>query len=299
MYQARAERIGFVAGEVLERQIGEVIAVWKRSFYLRMDDLRKDGGLVCVGDETIGDGPLNVVVTTPTPVDWRMHATLGQVAAVDHGRLVLDRRAVIELDGATTWTPLPIPAWSKQSVFRGLAHLDRICDARQPPRDGLGCYVWACARLLQSPDPVVAAASLPISALTQWLQSEHSVSRPAPKQIQELLGLGPGLTPSGDDLLSAVLVTLHAIGSEKFANRLWSALKDHLDRTNEISAAHLLSAARGTGGARLHSLLNAVLSGSAADITTAVAALAADEHTSNWDGLAGAAITLHAIFGAR
>jgi hypothetical protein len=60
--------------------------------------------------------------------------------------------------------------------------------------------------------------------------------------VRAVIGNGPGLTPSGDDVLVGVLLRLSVEGrSLQFAN-LGGAVRDHLNHTNHISA-HLLQLA--------------------------------------------------------
>jgi len=64
--------------------------------------------------------------------------------------------------------------------------------------------------------------------------------------VLALLGAGPGLTPSGDDLLAGVMLVLHRLQRADLSNELWQVLQPQLQyRTHAISAAHLRMAARG------------------------------------------------------
>jgi hypothetical protein len=111
-----------------------------------------------------------------------------------------------------------------------------------------------------------------------------------------LLGLGPGLTPSGDDFLAGVLALLHAIGLSDQRGRLWRVLVPALPlATGAISRVHLECAAEGRLAARQHLILNALLDGDPYALETALGLLAADSHTSSWDGLAGMVVALRAV----
>jgi len=111
---------------------------------------------------------------------------------------------------------------------------------------------------------------------------------------RELVGLGPGLTPSGDDFLGALLFVaqhLHAAYPEAFE---WKqqAIGDWLDwahpRTNSISYSILRDHASGKSVEPLHNLVGALLQGKASDEMTAhVRALLAIGSTSGWDMLLG------------
>ncbi len=69
----------------------------------------------------------------------------------------------------------------------------------------------------------------------------------AAAKLSELIGLGIGLTPSGDDFLCGVLAGLYIHGKEfsEFAYCLRDSIRKNLHRTNEISQAFLTCAMDG------------------------------------------------------
>ena len=113
--------------------------------------------------------------------------------------------------------------------------------------------------------------------------------------LQSLLGLGPGLTPSGDDFLGGAMVALACLDMITLRDALWDVLAPlAVTRTTDISRAHLAAAAEGFGSAALHALLDAVMAGDADAIPPRVATLATIGHTSGWDAMAGAITMLQA-----
>jgi hypothetical protein len=119
-----------------------------------------------------------------------------------------------------------------------------------------------------------------VEALDEWLR--HGLEIPA--AAQSLVGLGPGLTPSGDDYLGGMMVALHAVARDARAAALWRWLQPRLaGRTSAISAAHLAAAAEGEA----HEVLHRVLQNDAAP-----SLLDSVGHCSGWDALAGAAAVL-------
>jgi len=77
-----------------------------------------------------------------------------------------------------------------------------------------------------------------------------------------LVGLGPGLTPAGDDVLAGLLVTLHHLGGQD-GRALVDALRDAVmpaagERTTSLSAALLRHAARGEAAQEVVSVVDAV-----------------------------------------
>jgi hypothetical protein len=82
-------------------------------------------------------------------------------------------------------------------------------------------------------------------------------------QARRLVGLGPGLTPAGDDVLAAMILTLTAgpaAAREVAADLAAAVLPDAPSRTTALSAALLRHAARGCGLAQVVDLIDAVSS---------------------------------------
>lgn len=164
------------------------------------------------------------------------------------------------------------------------------------------------ARLWRRPQPVPAAAARPrrlpmarargmfsvahpaADALRRWLAA--GARGTAPRALGNIIGMGPGLTPAGDDFVGGALIALRATHRHACAARLgdW-AMRRAARHTNRISRAHLACAAQGEGGSALHALLNALIAGRK-DISTEIAAIDAVGHSSGWDAAAGAALVL-------
>ena len=107
-----------------------------------------------------------------------------------------------------------------------------------------------------------------------------------------LLGLGPGLTPSGDDYVGgAFFARARVAGGDARAHwaRAAAAVRAHAPgRTHPISAALLGDLLDGDGPAPLHDLVGALARG--APVAAALAAarrLVRLGHSSGWDMLAG------------
>jgi hypothetical protein len=143
------------------------------------------------------------------------------------------------------------------------------------PREGLGGLV------LDAHNSLSGHAQPALEALERWL-----VGNALDDEAQALVGLGPGLTPSGDDYLGGVLIALNQLGRARQAQTLARWLEPRLARTSAISAAHLTAAAAGEGHEALHACLQALYA-PAADWPLLLDALGAVGHTSGWDSLAG------------
>jgi hypothetical protein len=149
--------------------------------------------------------------------------------------------------------------------------------------------------------PLLYRAASGVSALQSWLISALRRGGTAPPRTPEiacLIGLGPGLTPSGDDLLGGALITLHALGRSRLAGHLAGQLLPVArERTHVLSLAHLRCAARGEGAAAVHATIGALCSPGSQELATALDSLAEIGHSSGWDALAGVSLVCRAIGG--
>jgi hypothetical protein len=248
-YRFTAEVAGRAAREALAAGAGEVCAVFRRSFYLRSIA----GRFACVGDASLGRGPLNVLVAS------FQEPPLGETVEVS-------------FEEASTWQPPP---------FRGAARPQlealRACLDGHAPQEGLGCTILGVHNALS------VHAQPALEAIERWLAGNAL----APEAAQ-LIGLGPGLTPSGDDYLGGVLVALRWLGRGAHADSLWRWLEPRLaGATGAISAAHLAAAAAGQMHEALHETLESLAAWQAPDLQPVLGRLDLVGHTSGWDALAG------------
>src|SRR3989441_7980191 len=135
-----------------------------------------------------------------------------------------------------------------------LPTLQRLLD-REAPEGGL-------ARAVSHPNASTAAlqrrAEAAIVELARGLQRRDAllVSRAA----GALAGLGPGLTPSGDDVLVGVLLAF-ALHADDFRAMRQAIISTVRDRTTRISMAYLEAAARGEASESWHRLVAALAVG--------------------------------------
>jgi hypothetical protein len=101
-----------------------------------------------------------------------------------------------------------------------------------------------------------------------------------------LIGLGPGLTPAGDDFVGGAMIALRAFGEPALADRVAAWALPLAERnTGKISRAHLRCAAAGEGHEALHDLLGSFEE-------KHLDRLARIGHTSGLDAAAGALLAL-------
>jgi len=278
-----ANRIGSIAARALARhqtRAGAVVAVFGRTAYLQFET-----GLLCLAGTEDAIGPLTLTTDRAGPLT-RLLGT-GQRVHVHDGLLSVGPALVIELDSASPWHPDPWPPPpDPMQLTAALGCLRR----HVPPTvlaTGLGAHVTGCVR----PAPTNRVAHHARDAIAAG--RAELVCRDDAEFVwaRELVGLGPGLTPSGDDCLGGILLALHAIGERHIAERLWARIGiPARTRTHAISCALLAAAARGLGSARVHRFLRILMLG--ADPVPALEDLARMGQSSGWDTLVGLVMVL-------
>jgi hypothetical protein len=168
---------------------------------------------------------------------------------------------------------------------------------------------WDPRPALRAVEPPAVAASLALAEvlLPPWPPDAGPVGarlRAAPHLARDpalargLVGLGPGSTPAGDDVLAGMLAALRVIGdalgapgAAGLADSLWREIRPALPGTTVLSAALLASAARGETCAPATSVCRALAGREA--LRGALERLLAVGHTS------GHALAAGLLWGAR
>lgn len=175
-----------------------------------------------------------------------------------------------QFGAATVWQPPEMQKWTVAMLDRGLAAVSELPDVLD---------------LFDTLDDPVE------DDLSEWLTKGLSGESGAiPVTLNLLVGLGPGLTPSGDDFLGGMMIALVALERHDMASALFASLD--LSRTNRISIAHLKAAREGAASAPLHLAQNGVLGGQIEALPTLLAGLNLMGHRSGWDALAGCCAVL-------
>lgn len=270
----------FAAGTLRRARAGRVIAVFQRSFYLETDT----DALVCIGDESIGAGPLNVLCCLPVVTGLRpgMGVTIGDYAIAVEEQCRFDLRTA-------DCRSCSVSQLNATALQRGLAELAPLFPLYSVD-EGLGVLIpelTGIGKRHYEPNPLLVIARPAITALHHWLGADAEAAPPA--EVEKLIGLGPGLTPSGDDYLAGVLMVLHGFGRLERARRLseW-LLPLAKSATGRVSYAHLCCAAEGEGAEVVRHALQALAGDERRDLRVALHALDKHGSTSGWDALAGA-----------
>ncbi|MEM8744637.1 MAG: DUF2877 domain-containing protein [Pseudomonadota bacterium] len=271
---------------------GRIAAVMRSTFYVETDN-----DVFCIGHEAVHLSPLNLVTTAPSTTDWQASGLrAGDRALLSNDMIRLGNRLSIDTSDTKAWSPEPVPdGWSKREMSRGLSILRREAPNRLPD-GGLGRFI--CQHDLPGDDdPLCVRAAAPIQEASDWLVDtfDSTDQSKRPSWVADLVGLGPGLTPSGDDFLAGMMIALHAVGQRRMSGHIWVQAWHCGDAaSNPISRAHLNAASAGEGNETLHRALVAVMAGQPDAIRRSLTDIAGVGHTSGWDAMAGVALVFDA-----
>lgn len=183
----------------------------------------------------------------------------GDRVLVAAGRIHLPGRV---LECRRTWRPGRVPVGAVPRLGSGAARLPALVRRRAPGVEGLELLVR--------------------DVVTPALAGHRGATETA---VRALVGLGPGLTPSGDDALCGVLLALRAAGRARAAALLTGAVRAGLDRTTSLSASLLLAAAQGWCLPQMQLLVRTLAAGG--ELERPTAEVAAVGHSSGADLLTG------------
>jgi hypothetical protein len=251
-----------------------------------------DGDLVVLGLRELGALPNGVLLTDD--VDLRSAGVRpGHEATLTADRIEIGPRAFqVDLSSAARWSatmpaasPDAAPRWRERarSVRAGAR---RLVAGSSAPGAGL-------APLLDPPFERMSAVAARARAALDQVEAaitESDLER-LPAVARPLLGLGPGLTPSGDDALVGLAAALHALDhpDRRFLRPLAA---EAADRTTRVASDLLRHAGEGRFTQRLHDLLDALLGEHDAAIQPALERAGAWGATSGLDTLVGVLLGL-------
>ncbi len=251
------------------RRSGRVYSVFRSAINLTLE-----GDLVTILPDEAGGQPNGILVAAP--IDLRtVGVRAGMVVEIDETLVrVPDSDLVIRMEQAGRWSArIPVSDgrhWMARSpAVHGLARRDGRAPGAAAADAGLLAHPAVPARLAALRHAVV-----------------RTDRRAAALAAKPLIGLGPGLTPSGDDALAGFEAALWGL-AHPAAGFIAMALDDVPDRTTVVSTAMLRHAGRGEFTERVHRLLAALLDEDDRELPAAIERAVAWGATSGRDCLLG------------
>lgn len=230
----------------------------------------------------VGNGPFSLVVPDTKFSDFiEAGSQIGSLSGlIQVGELQIDYA------DAPLWAPTPDWDAATPSTFPWVVEQLRALLSEHADPDSFAQLVISPSHAEQPWAKTLAAARQPADDLLAAL--ERTDLQGIQDAAVKLAGLGPGLTPAGDDFLVGVMHGLYAVHSELNALTLCLNIAEAaIPRTNSLSAAWLEAAARGEAGEPWHQLLTAIAAQDQAGLEAAVLRILPTGHTSGADALGG------------
>ena len=297
--------IGTLAAQFLTRDgvIGKIDGVFDRTANI----LTPDNELLTLARIDVSNSPVTIILNLPIDVDITSLDIRNEAEVFKSGSSVYVRGSgvIINLKGTTLWrTERPIKTkltvkeiFSNLSVAKSvgvtfgeyggiadiLAHYDEL--VKDGAVDGQELNPFSRYALPRIGALMKAVPDRNIGALTV--------------AVKGLIGLGHGLTPSGDDVLAgfmnSILQVAEAFGGDiAYAWEINQAIVSMVDgQTTFLSAKSLEYAARGESPELVYNLIAAIVAGTEEQVESAALALLEVGHFSGTDMLLGILLGIH------
>jgi len=284
-------QLGTTARACLEpNQCGKVLAVFSKAIYLLMDS-----------------GELFWMTTTDIP----MHRRCAQISAplpglvtgspfhVQDHHLTIDPDFIFEIEDALLWNAPRLDSNHVLEITELPARIHSFfCSLNYSQAKGFGNFIPHILSLAQnesinpsseSTGPILQF-SQPLVLDTVCARLDHQPLRVL-SNTEALIGLGAGLTPSGDDFVGGLLFALKILRTSyptlPFAD-FEIPIDSYRSRTHLISFTLLKDLKDGHAIAPLHSILNGLFSGESPEkLSPYISQLTQVGHSTGWDLLAG------------
>lgn len=269
---------------------GNVHSVYRQACNIELDD----GALVTLLGREPGNVPHGIRCALPEPDDFRAWLRPAQAVAADGLSLrVPEARIAVDLSAAAHWRcgldPCAIDPYAEPSV-RALRSV-RMVLQEQAPQSGFA--------------PLLLQGAKPSSPLDQAMQRRLRQALPAlsragsnldsvaaAQALAQLAGLGPGLTPSGDDFIVGYLAALYTRCSAEpalrpFLGGLIAPVTRLAAAANLISRQYMLNALAGEFSEALAQVVLGVAVRDDLRLRESAARLVRVGHSSGADSLVG------------
>lgn len=256
------------------------------SVHARVINVVINGQLIAIADEQIDDAPWTVRVAGH---DWSgLRARPGDSAHVVGTSIRIDSAEGgwrIDLDDADRWLPPPAQL---SDIRPAILHQSHACLSGVRPLAPETHFGRASAALLGAGINALRVAA------AAFLDGDEDGHRRVAFAVGRLVGLGEGLTPSGDDLLTGLgfLAAQSGSGIASLILPLSDGVEAVAAHTTLLSLTTMRAAVQGRGRQSMHDLTRALQNDDIEAFRDAARRILAIGHTSGADILAGIRLAL-------
>ncbi|MDI6820458.1 MAG: DUF2877 domain-containing protein [Candidatus Hodarchaeaceae archaeon] len=296
MRYVKATSIGSAARDALKRcTLGSVHSVFERTFNVLIG-----GELIGIGRSDVARSPTNVITDIPSSAKMSSLGIRKNDEVLTAGNsLEIGGWLRISLDGAEIWRPRRRVAkpLEVELIKNNLSTAEEFANSGHY-RDGLGQLlfyiddvVFGTAAEDPQLNPVVRSALPHILSLLRAVESKDlDLVR---QSAEKLAGLGPGLSPSSDDMLAGFMSSLRWTISSLGGNPAYidevnqAILVSTTGRTTLLSQQLLGHATAGEVNETVEGLLETILAGKPSEVRAATEEVLAMGETSGVDTMVG------------
>ncbi|TAK10724.1 MAG: DUF2877 domain-containing protein [Anaerolineae bacterium] len=236
-----------------------------------------EGRVLSLVSPKLGNGPFAAVLDYD---DFEHDISAESRVMMQGDRLVLGHLEMY-FGGAVNWNPRPdwdtLSKTMRAHTRSGYTQSIEALLAAEAPSDSLAALLFGSS---DSPNGSIAGRAR--SGIEELSEETTRLTG-----AETLAGLGPGLTPAGDDFLVGFMLAAwycNPNSAEDFCQPLAAAAAP---RTTTLSRAWLGATARGQAGEPWHRFLDTLSGENEADVIAAARAILPTGHTSGADALAG------------
>jgi hypothetical protein len=295
-----AESIGPLIGPLLTGSAHwRIVQVYRHCFYCLSDT----GHVICIGDTSIDRGPFTISCSGRAVTTAALLLMEKRGIQSHDGTVLLGDRIVIDTAGSVPWlADFTSCAGSGARMDMALSLLIETA-ADSAPQQSFGALIPAlfarelCAEKTTATTAVLHRRLLQVVASVRRDGAFADPQRLAPL-LTPLIGLGYGLTPSGDDFCAGSVLSLVAVGKPEQAAILATLLYQAAQlRTTEISLAFYRAHAASLLSESQARLLGCFGAAQDTDLGNALHGVCRHGATSGWDMLAGFAFGIGLLSG--
>ncbi len=254
------------------------------SFEHVVDLVNQESDVLAISSNEVGAGPFSLVLE-PGIFPNEIQADT-QLLVFENGLWLGDW--LVDAEDAEIWDP--VPNWNdlitNTDTAKWISQILRVELTHHAELDSLARLVLNPVANSPLPAKILQAAEQNIPLLFSSIQPlDSSLLRKAAKG---LAGLGPGLTPAGDDLLLGAMHGICATKPEAEARELSNLIaRAAAPRTHVLSASWLEAAAEGEAAEPWHTLVAAASARDERSLRNAISRILPTGHTSGSDALGG------------